>query len=123
MRIRVTLMWSATALVVTLGLLLAGGEARGGTPISGERECGNVTAKARNLRTFGYSGHHALPCWKGKKVTRRWIARKCGRTPGDVCRFKLLGKRWHCTVGTVKKKRVVGCNDQKAVGLSFLWRP
>ena len=108
--------------LMALGLLLASGDVRGETPITGERECGPVTAHARNLHTFGYNGHRAPRCRTGKKVTRRWIALYCGRKPRDICRFRYLHKRWHCTVGTLKGKRVIGCNDQKTVGLSFFWR-
>jgi hypothetical protein len=116
------LLTSLTAgLVVALGVPPASDDARGQTSYV-EKKCGHVTAQARNLRTFGYNGHRPLRCRTGRKVTRRWIARDCRRSPGDTCRFEYLGKRWHCTVGTFKGKRVVGCNDGKTVGLSFFWR-
>lgn len=92
-----------------------------------EKECGNVTPRIRFLRTFGYNDHRPPRCKTGRKVARRWVALNCGRKGGDICRFRYVGQRWYCTVGVAlhpphEGKRFTGCNNQKTIGLSFIYR-
>ena len=113
--------------LLTVGLLLVWGlhleadSAEAQTPYV-EKECGHVSASIRNLRTFGYNGHRPLRCRTGRRVSRRWVVVGCSRRPGDECRFAYLRRRWICVVGTLKGKRVIGCNNGRTVGLSFFYR-
>ena len=121
-------------IMLALGFLLASvfilaqsdrAQAHGGS--LGEKECGNVNPRIRFLRTFGYNGHRAPRCKTGRKVARRWVALNCGRQGGDICQFRYVGQRWYCTVGAAlrpphKGKRFTGCNNQKTIGLSFIYR-